>query len=48
MEAKLFSHNEKGGFHSKEDLRSWLNKGLRGDGKYLLARGGIIKKCGNS
>ena len=38
MEAKLFSHSEKGGFKSKEDLRSWLDKGLREDGIYLLAR----------
>lgn len=38
MEAKLFPHSEKGGFESKEELRSWLDKGLRKDGIYLLAR----------
>ena len=38
MEARLFSHSKKGGFHSKEDLRSFLDKCLREDGIYLLAR----------
>ena len=38
MEAKLFAHSKKGGFDNKEDLRNWLNKGLRDDGIYLLAR----------
>jgi hypothetical protein len=38
MEAKLFSHSERGGFSSKEELRSWLDKGLREDGIYLFAR----------
>lgn len=38
MEAKLFSHSEQGGFRSKEDLRIFLDKTLREDGIYLLAR----------
>lgn len=38
MEAKLLSHSEKDGFDNKEDLRNWLDTGLRGDGIYLLAR----------
>jgi len=39
MEARLFPQSEHGGFESKEDLRSWLNRGLRDrGGTYYLTR----------
>lgn len=39
MEARLFPHGERGGFENKEDLRNWLDTGLRRiNGTYALAR----------
>ncbi len=38
MEAKLFPHGKLGGFDTKEDLRSQLDKDFREDGTYFLTK----------